>query len=182
MIGAYLHGKLFKQDHSWMGYKAYKYEFSPEARKGVWVRSLYGFGSFFTSMMSIYLMPVSVSVSLTMTATFFTPLIAWIIEREIISLKEAATILVGFIGVLMIVNPRWFNHPQSIHHRETKDHKEYPYYYLGVFFGLLFAYMSAMFFITTRRVTSNMYVSLKSYYLGVMGSVASLCTCLVMSP
>ena len=104
LVGAYVHGKFYDQDHSWMGYKQYK-DFSYQAKKSVWLRSLYGLGSFMASMTSIFLMPVSVSVSITMTATFFTALIAYVLEGEALSSREFSTIIIGFIGVIMIVNP-----------------------------------------------------------------------------
>lgn len=133
-------------------------------------------------MISIYLMPVSVSVSITMTATFFTALIAYIIESEALSKREISTIVVGFFGVLMIVNPKWFNEKSSIEKRTDKDFKTYPYYYLGAAFGLLFSFLSAMNFITIRKMSSNMHVSLKTYYFGVISTIFSLFICIFTSP
>ena len=111
-VGGYFHGKVTGQDHSLFGYKQYQ-NFTYETKKSVWLRSIYGFGAFIAAMISIFLMPVSVSVSITMTATFFTPLIAYLLEGERLSKREVATIMIGFLGVLMIVNPDWFNLPKS---------------------------------------------------------------------
>lgn len=149
MIGSYFHGKLQGQDHSWMGYKEYK-EFSPEVKWSVWQRSLYGFGSFLASMICIYLMPVSVASSIMMTTTFFTGLLAYWISQEVLSWREISTIICGFAGVLMIVNPSLFNGGGQLHDRVKQDHKQYPYYALGGLFGFIFSFMSAMNFITIR--------------------------------
>ena len=107
-LGSYLHGKYFDQDHSYMGLKMYN-TFSFEAKKSVLIRTFYAYAAYGATMVSIFLMPVSVSVSITMTATFITAIMAYLIEREKLSLKELTTIFIGFLGVLMIVNPNWFN-------------------------------------------------------------------------
>lgn len=143
---------------------------------------MYGYGSFLASMISIFLMPVSVSVSITMTATFFTALIAYLLEGEQLSKRELSTIVIGFLGVLMIVNPEWFNPGSTVIKRERQDSKNYPYYYFGAFFGVLFAILSAMNFITIRQMSNNMYVSLKTYYFGVMATGLSFLLCVVVSP
>lgn len=165
-VGAYLHGKLYDQDHSYMGLKMYR-SLSNEAKWSVWMRTMYAFGSYGATMISIFLMPVSVSVSITMTATFVTAIMAYILEGEKLSLREVMTIMIGFFGVIMIVNPDWFNHSSTLSKRDEKDDKKYPYYYLGAFFAFLFAIFSAMNFITIRRMSNNMYVSMKTYYYGI---------------
>ena len=72
-----MHGKLYDKDHSLFGYKQYK-DLSYETKKCVWQRGIYGFGQLSAAMFSIYLMPVTISVSITMTATLVTPLIAFL--------------------------------------------------------------------------------------------------------
>jgi len=49
------------------------------------MRSFYGYGSFLAALISIKLMPVSVSVAITMTAVFVTAILGWIIAGEKIS-------------------------------------------------------------------------------------------------
>lgn len=89
--------------------KAFK-DYSPEAKSSVIWRSVFGYGSFVSTMISIYLMPVSVSVSIMMTTTFFTAIMAYLIHDEKLSIKEFMTIITGFFGVLLITNPHWFNY------------------------------------------------------------------------
>lgn len=112
MMGAYIHGWLNGDDHSWFGMKAFK-DYPPEMKISVLLRSFFGFGSFVSTMIAIYLLPVSVAVSIMMTTTFFTPILAFLIHNESISLPELITICVGFFGVLMVTNPDWFNHESA---------------------------------------------------------------------
>lgn len=136
-------------------------------------------------MVSIYLMPVSVSVSITMTTVFFTAILAYLIQAETLSWREVTTIISGFIGVLMITSPTLFNSEpkgSEFQHREKEDLKEYPYYWVGAFFGLLFALFSAMNFITIRDMSGNMYVSLKTYYFGVFSTALTLLICAFTDP
>jgi len=59
-------------------------------------------------------MPVSVSVSLSRLSVFTTPILAYLFDGETVSWKEVATIVGGFIGVLMIMNPSWFVESSNI--------------------------------------------------------------------
>lgn len=69
------------------------------------MRSFYGYGSFLAALISIRLMPVSVSVAITMTAVFVTAILGWIIAGEKISNQEIITIVMGFGGVVMLTHP-----------------------------------------------------------------------------
>lgn len=98
-------------------------------------------------MVSIYLMPVSVSISITMTTIFITPILAYVILNEALSRNEISTIIVGFVGVLMSTNPDWFNSNNkgsTVSKRDQLDKKEHPYYFLGVIFAFAFAIFSAL--------------------------------------
>ena len=136
-------------------------------------------------MISITLMPVSVSVSIMMTTTFFTVILAFLIQKEAISWREQITILCGFCGVVLVSNPDWFN-PQIkgsiLVRRELADEKEYPHYYLGCLFAILFAIFSGMNMVTIRDMGGNMYVSLKTYYFGVFSTIVSFIICIIVDP
>jgi len=49
-------------------------------------------------------MPVSVSVSIQMTAVFFTSLLGWILAGESLGIFECFVIIGGFFGVMIITN------------------------------------------------------------------------------
>ena len=122
-LGAYLHGVSAGQDHSWFGLKQF-WEFSQSVKLSVLLRSVFGFGSFIATMIALYLMPVSICVSIMMTTVFFTPVLAFVIHGEALSLKETSTIMLGFTGVVMIMNPTWFNEiteGSELFERNAKD-------------------------------------------------------------
>lgn len=58
----------------------------------------------------------------------------------------------------------------------------YPHFYLGLFFGFLFAICSAMKFITIRAIGDNIHSSLKNYYFGLLSTLAALIACSVTAP
>lgn len=62
------------------------------------------------------------------------------------------------------------------------DQDEYPYYGWGVFFAFLFAFFSAMNFITIRGLGGNMHVSLKTYYFGMISSCGVAFYILIVDP
>lgn len=182
MFGAYVHGKLRGDDHSWFGLKAFK-DYTREVKISVLLRSFFGFGSFVSTMIAIYLLPVSVAVSIMMTTTFFTPILAWLIHDESISIPELITIVCGFFGVLMITNPDWFNHRSAALAMVMKtENFTNPTYLLGVVFAFSFALFAAMNIVTIRQMSGNMSTSLKTYYFGVFSTIASIIIVMVTEP
>lgn len=181
LLCSYLHGKIYDYDHSWMGYKLYQ-TFSTDVKKAIWIRAFFGFGSYITSMISIFLMPVSVSVSITMTVTWITAIMSYFINNEMLSWREISMIVIGFFGVIMVVNPAWFNSNKLISLREKHDDKLYPYFGWGIFFAFLFSFVAAMHFITIKKITSNLYVSLNTYYFSLLSLLISVIICIIFDP
>ena len=165
-LGGYLHGKCIGEDHSWMGWRVYS-QLSNDAKMTVWLRTLFAVGSYASTMASIFLMPVSISVSITMTVTFITSVIAYFLGGEKLSIREICIIVIGFTGVLMMVNPNWFNDSSFISKRDKNEDEKYPHYYLGAFCALLFTVFSALNFIVIRKMNAKMATSMKTYLYGV---------------
>lgn len=107
-LGSYYHGKYYGVDFTNFGLDMYK-TFNAQTKKSIWLRTFYGFGSFLAALLSIKLMPVSVSVAITMTAVFVTALLGWVIAGETLSKDELYTIFGGFFGVVMLTNPSMFS-------------------------------------------------------------------------
>lgn len=164
-----------------MGWKLYS-QLSNQSKINVWLRTLFAFGSFSALMASIFLMPVSISVSISMTVTFNTSIIAYFLEDEKLSMREISTILMGFTGVLMMVNPNWFDYSPFIEKRDEHEDEKYPHYYIGAFCALLFTVFSALNFIVIRKMSTNMVTSMKTYLYGMQSTIICLCICLVTSP
>ena len=165
-LGGYLHGKWVGEDHSWMGWKIYS-QLSYDSKMTVWLRTLFAVGSYASTMTSIFLMPVSISVSITMSVTFITSVVAYFLEGEKLSIREISMIIIGFTGVLMMVNPNWFNDSSFLSKRDEHEDEKYPHYYLGAFCALLFTIFSALNFIVIRKMSANMGTSLKTYFYGM---------------
>jgi drug/metabolite transporter (DMT)-like permease len=100
-------------DFSYFGLKMF-FQLPKESRTAIYWRTFYGLGSFMGAAFSIYFMPVSVSVSIQMTAVFFTAILAWLIANEPLSLFECFIILGGFIGVLIITNQNFFEEKSDL--------------------------------------------------------------------
>ena len=66
--------------------------------------------------------------------------------------------------------------------RKKNEDLAYPYYWWGVFFAFLFAFFSAMNFITIRGLGGNIHVSLKTFYFGVISSTVTAMYCLYADP
>jgi drug/metabolite transporter (DMT)-like permease len=150
-IGAFMHGWMSGVDMSRMGYNEYK-RLPSWVQGGVMSRSMYGFGSFIATLISIELMPVSISVAVTMMAVFVTTFLGWLIADEAMSKIEISSMIGGFMCVVILTNPDLLfeNHNKELNMRDKEDEKEYPYFWVGVFFALLFTVFSAMNFITIR--------------------------------
>jgi len=53
-------------------------------------------------------MPVSVAVSIMMTTTFVTSILAYLLQGEPVTMAELGTIFGGFLGVIVLMNPTVF--------------------------------------------------------------------------
>ena len=95
-----------------LGYKHFK-DFPWQTKKSVLLRALLMFGSYLFLTVSVNLMPLSVSVTIIMTVSFFTALFAFLLHGEQISTQELYSMIISFIGVIMIFYPYWFNNPTS---------------------------------------------------------------------
>jgi len=59
-------------------------------------------------MLSVLLMPVSVSVSISRLQSFVTPVIAFFLIGETLGWAELLSLSGGFMGVIFITNPNLF--------------------------------------------------------------------------
>ena len=103
LVGTYIHGKFVGIDHSSLGYNTFS-NMSIKSQGLVIQRSIYGFVQFIATLISIWFMPVSISVSIQMTTVFFTAILAFILTGERLSWRESCTIISGFAGVLILTN------------------------------------------------------------------------------
>ena len=89
------------------------------------------------------------------------------------------------MGVILVTNPIWFNSDKKgspFYEQELETSKLYHHYYLGALFAILFAIFSGMNMVTIRDMGGNMYVSLKTYYFGVLSTIVSFIICIIVDP
>lgn len=89
------------------------------------------------------------------TAPFFVPLLSWIFLREKIAHKLWYSIVIGFIGILIVLRPGF---------GEMK---------LGLIFSLLSGLASASLFIPTRRIAKEPILRILFYYFLISAIVMS---------
>jgi drug/metabolite transporter (DMT)-like permease len=131
-------------------------------------RSLYGYGSICTTFLAINLMPVSIAVSIMMSTTFVTALLAYFISGESLSYGEIITITLGFTGVLILVNPSIFESDGN------NDIEKYPHFILGCFYAIMFSIFSALNFLSMREIGNAVHSSVKTYYFGALSTFLTL--------
>lgn len=174
LLGGYIHGKLNDDDHSNMGWKQFK-RYPQELKRLIYLRCVIDWIASVLVIFAVMLIPVSLTVSVSRLSVFFTPLLAFIIDNEKVTKYEICTIAGGFLGVLMIMNPSFFDSSDDemadIQERAEKDKKKYPYYYVGLIMTVLFAIVAAVGVVYVRvlnkcsvqRVPPNLQV----YYYGI---------------
>lgn len=108
-------------------------------------------------MLSVLLMPVSVSVSISRLQSFVTPVIAFFLIGETLGWAELLSLSGGFMGVIFITNPNLFQkeaNNEQVNQRNTLERQIYPYYSLGIFLALSFAVASALSITIMRKLNS----------------------------
>ena len=84
-------------------------EYSKETRMLVFWRTIIDWTAGLLLTFAILLMPVSESMSISRLTVFFTPILSFFLIDEKISIYEIMSIIGGFLGILMILNPSSFN-------------------------------------------------------------------------
>ena len=103
-IFSYIYGKTKGIDFSMMGWKLFR-SFQWETQKLILWRVFYGYTSYLMAMLSVNYLPLSISTPALMSAVFVTLIIGYYVADEQLSKREIVTIVFGFIGVLLVVNP-----------------------------------------------------------------------------
>lgn len=189
-IGGYIHGKANGEDFSRMGWKEFKM-YPYETRKLILLRCIFDWAAGVLLVFAVMLMPVSLSLTISRLSMFFTPLFAFLIDKEVVSVHEVLTIAIGFLGILMVMNPTWFSNGSGgqaadIKKREEHDQEMYPYYYAGLIMTVLFAMVAAMgvIFIRVLNKRSDQKVpsSMQVYYYGLITTCLMCLASFYISP
>jgi drug/metabolite transporter (DMT)-like permease len=131
---------------------------------------------------SLALMPISVATSVMQATGFVTAVFAFLFQGEQLSSLEITVILFGLLGCLMLTNADELNESSTTHERDLADKKEYPYYYVGLLFAVLFTVCSAMKFLAMSELGNMVHSSLKTFWFGIFSSVVTAIYVLFWDP
>ena len=65
--------------------------------------------SYLMEVLAIYYLPLVVSSSVLMSSTFVIMIMGYLVADEKLSKREVVTIICGLMGVIILLNPEWFN-------------------------------------------------------------------------
>jgi hypothetical protein len=71
----------------------------------------------------------------------------------------------------MLTNADELNKSSTTEDRDLADHKEFPYYYVGILFAVLYTICNAMKFLAMSELRDTVHSSLKTYWFGVFSSL-----------
>jgi len=182
---SYLSGKYASIDFSGFGMVTF-YSLPRQTQGTILQRCFFGFTSYLMAMLCVSYLPLSISASILNAAVFMTCVCGYFLAGEHVSCHQLVAITGGFAGVVLLLNPQFFNglhmNELALKLRASHDREMYPHFYLGLVFGFLFAICSAMKFITIRAIGDNIHSSLKNYYFGLLSTLAALIACVFVAP
>lgn len=140
--------------------------------------------SYLMAMLSVNYLPLSIATPALMSAVFVTLILGYYVADEQLSRQEIATIVFGFIGVLLVVNPFQMDKDvSSVDGNQSHSQKREKYeFFLGIIFTAGFTVCSAMKYISIRAIGDNVHTSVKNYYFGLTGSIFTLALNLYLDP
>ena len=191
LLLSYVYAKTQGLNLSWMGYYILC-DFTKESRRLVMWRTLIDWTAGLLVTFAILYMPVSQSISISRITVFAVPILAFVLIDETISCLEILTIVGGFTGIIMIMNPTYFNsssQSEIIGKRNSLDSAGYPHLYVGCFLSVLFALVAAMSIILVRiqnkmggQQTAPVPISLQVYFFGMATSLFMVFVAMFMAP
>lgn len=113
------------------------------------------------------------ATSALMSATFVTMLLGYFISGEVLSWREITTIVFGLVGVIIVLNPSWFNADPSFVVKD-KVEKTSTDIVFGSIFAVGYCICAAMKYIMIRGIGDNVHTSVKNYYFGFVGCVFTM--------
>ena len=135
-------------------------------QKQLFLRTFFGYLSITTGLLSIQLLPESISVSIQLAQVFSSALAGWLWAGENITVCEMISIVGGFFGVLITVNTSWFaSGNKDMQARDNADLVAYPYYYLGVVIATSSVALSSINFFLLRAMGGGVNSNIKTCLL-----------------
>ena len=113
LVSGYIQCKINGIDMSWFGYTQFRNFQNTHTRLIIVGRTITDLLAGILLSVAVFLMPVSKSISISRLSVFFTPILAYFILNESLLQRQFWTIVGGFGGIIMIMNPEYFNPSSS---------------------------------------------------------------------
>lgn len=147
-------------------------------------RVFYGYLSYLMAMLCVNYLPLSIASPVLMSSVFVTMIMGYLVADEKLSVREIITIIFGFAGVVLLLNPQWFSfddHALEVMAKKGKKVSNQDWI-LGMLFAAGFSLSSAMKYISIRAIGDNVHTSVKNYYFGLVGAIFTLIVNIYLDP
>jgi len=141
-------------------YQRGKNAFDIKSKSGLSIRTITGLGSFGCLFAALQFIDLSLMTILLQTMPLFITLLAPFIINEVVGWFRRITVLIGFWGVVLILNPtdeNWFNY--------------------GVMLGLLSPIFGALMTLSVRRLGKTDHPASTALWYNLLGTIVFLFIC-----
>ena len=141
-------------------YQRGKNAFDIKSKSGLSIRTITGLGSFGCLFAALQFIDLSLMTILLQTMPLFITLLAPFIIKEVVGWFRRITVLIGFLGVVLILNPtdeNWFNY--------------------GVMLGLLSPIFGALMTLSVRKLGKTDHPASTALCYNLLGTIVFLLIC-----
>ena len=143
-------------------YQRGKNAFDIKSKSGLSIRTITGLGSFGCLFAALEFIDLSLMTILLQTMPLFVTLLAPFIINEVVGWFRRISVLIGFFGVVLILNPtneNWFNY--------------------GVMLGLLSPIFGALMTMSVRRLGKTDHPASTALWYNLLGAIVFLFICVL---
>ena len=143
-------------------YQRGKNAFDIKSKSGLSIRTITGLGSFGCLFAALEFIDLSLMTILLQTMPLFVTLLAPFMINEVVGWYRRISVLIGFLGVILILNPtneNWFNY--------------------GVMLGLLSPIFGALMTLSVRRLGKTDHPASTALWYNLLGTIVFLFVCVL---
>ena len=134
-----------------------------ESKSGLAIRTITGLGSFGCLFAALQFIDLSLMTTLFQTMPIFITLLAPIVIKEVVGWFRRIIALIGFVGVLLIIDPlkeNWSN--------------------LGVLLGVLSPFFGALMTLSVRKLGKTDHPATTALWYNIFGAIVFLIICMLI--
>ena len=139
------------------------YAFQIESKSGLMIRTITGLGSFGCLFAALQFIDLSLMTTLFQTMPIFITLLAPIVIKEVVGWFRRIIALIGFIGVILILDPlkeNWFN--------------------FGLVLGFLSPFFGALMTLSVRKLGQTDHPATTALWYNIFGAIVFLVICVLI--